>query len=102
MPAHALLEGRDLLRPRPRDRGQRHVPLGEMDEAAVEVIGRHRATGAPLRPFRAEHEVIDDQLAAAVEEVRERLLSAVRPREDIALLDPLPGELAALPAELVA
>ena len=45
--------------------------------------------------------MIDDQLAPSVEEVRERLLAA-RPIEDIRLLDPLPGQLAALPAEVIA
>jgi hypothetical protein len=43
----------------------------------------------------------DDQLAASVEEVGERLL-AVRPVEDIPLLHPDPGQFAALPAQLIA
>src|SRR5205809_7226873 len=45
--------------------------------------------------------MIDDQLAASVEEIGERLL-AVRPLEDIPLLHPDPGQLAASPAQLIA
>jgi hypothetical protein len=45
--------------------------------------------------------MVNDQLAAAREEVGERLL-AVRPVEDVRLLDLDPGQRPALPAQLVA
>src|SRR5262245_29837501 len=48
-----------------------------------------------------EHRVIDDQLAAPREEVTE-CLRPVLALEGVGLLDELPGQLAPLPAELVA
>jgi hypothetical protein len=101
VPAHALLERFDLGQRRSRNRHQRHVVMLEMDESAVDVIGLERAADAAFLPSRAEHEMIDDQLAASIEEVGERLL-AVRPIEQIGLFDPDPGQLAALPCHLVA
>ncbi|MDT5326770.1 MAG: hypothetical protein QOF25_3922, partial [Mycobacterium sp.] len=37
-----------------------------------DVVGHHRAPGASLIPFGAEHEVLNDQLAATVEQIDER------------------------------
>src|SRR6266511_4854098 len=65
------------------------------------MIGPERAALATLLPSWSEHEMHDDQLAASIEEVGERLL-AVRPVEAIPLLHPDPGQLAALPAQLIA
>ena len=45
--------------------------------------------------------MVDDQLVAAGEEIRE-CLRAVRTFEDIVLLDPFPRQFAALPAQFVA
>ena len=47
---------------------------------------------------RRQHEVIDGELAAAPEQIRERAL-ALRPFEHIGLLDLDPGQLAALGAK---
>src|SRR5262249_3831865 len=52
-------------------------------------------------PFGAEHEVVDDELAATLEEVGERL-PAARALEDVRLVDPDPRQRAPLSAELVA
>ena len=57
-----------------------------------------RTSGVPLR---AEHEVIDDELASIFEKVSQLLLS-FRPLEDVFLLHFDPRELAALPAQIVA
>jgi hypothetical protein len=100
-PAHALLEGLDLGQRRPRNRHQRHVPGIQVHDVAVEIVGRPGAARATLLPLRPEHEVIDDQLAAAVEEVGESLL-ALRPVEVIGLVDLDPGQLAPLGAQAVA
>jgi len=100
-PAHALLEGFDLRQRRARDREQGDVALREVPVRAVDVVGQERAAWAALLPPRTEHEVIDDQLAAPVEQVGEGLLP-VRPLEDVALLDPHPGQLAALGAQPIA
>src|SRR6185295_10741962 len=56
---------------------------------------------AALLPVGAEHEVIDDELALAGEEVGERLLS-LRAIEDVFLLDLFPWELATLAAQRIA
>jgi hypothetical protein len=54
-----------------------------------------------LLPSRTEHEVIDDELALAAEQVGERLLAA-RSVENIILFDFFPRQLAALLAQRVA
>src|SRR5207245_1737631 len=56
---------------------------------------------AALRPVGAEHEVVDDELALAGEEVGEGVLS-LGAVEDVFLLDLLPGELAPLGAQRIA
>jgi hypothetical protein len=50
------------------------------------MVDLERAADTALLPSRTEHEMFDDQLAAAVEEVGERLL-AIRCVEDVRLLD---------------
>ena len=54
-----------------------------------------------LVPVRAEHEVVDDELAPGAEQTGQRLL-AVRAVEDVCLLDLLPGKRPSQPAQLVA
>jgi hypothetical protein len=49
---------------------------------------------------RPHHEVLDEELAAATEQVGQGQ-PALGPFEDVFLLDPDPGQLAALPADLV-
>ena len=44
----------------------------EMDRDAIEIIGPERALLAPFLPIGSEHEVIDDQMGAPVEEIAER------------------------------
>src|SRR5262249_30083525 len=72
----------------------------EVDESPLVVVGVERTADAPFLPIRAEHEVVDDQLALAPEEVRKRLF-AVRPIEGVGPFDLDPGQRAALPAQLV-
>src|SRR5205823_586421 len=67
----------------------------------LEVVRPERADRTALLPVRAEHEVIDEQLAAAVEEISQRLL-AVWALEDVLLLDRLPGKALSLLRQLVA
>jgi hypothetical protein len=61
------------------------------------MVGQHGATGAAFLPFRAEHEVIHNRLAALIEQVGKGHLSA-RAVEDVVLLDLLPRQFTALPA----
>src|SRR5262249_37803584 len=85
---------------------QRHVMTVEVRENAVEMVGDERATGATgvllIDPVpEPEHEVIDEQLRAAVEEVRERLRPFAR-LEDVLPLDRDPRKVPATARELVA
>src|SRR2546426_6668407 len=73
----------------------------EVHEGAVDMIGQERAAPAALLPPRTEHEMIDDQLAASLEEVSERLL-ALRPVEHIRFFDLDPGQVAPLGTQLIA
>jgi hypothetical protein len=73
------------------------TPAGD----SIEVVGPEGAGRAPLLPTRVEHEVIDDQLASSVKELRQRFL-AVWSFKDILLVDALPGQIASLLAEPVA
>src|SRR6266480_8130051 len=66
----------------------------------VEVVGPERADRTAGLVFWIEHEVIDEQLAAAVEQLRQRLLTA-RAFEDVVLLDRLPRQSLPLPGQLV-
>src|SRR5207248_1513994 len=51
-------------------------------------------------PLRRKHEVVDDELTAILEDIRERL-GAVRAIEDVQLVDLLPRQLAPLPAQRI-
>ena len=65
-PAHASFVGLELVQRRPGHRHQVDVPMIEMNDDTVVVIGPERAAGTTLVPFRPEHEVINDQLAFAL------------------------------------
>jgi len=51
---------------------KRHVATIEMDRDSAEIVSPERARLAPLLPLRGKHEMIDDQLRAAVEEIGKR------------------------------
>jgi hypothetical protein len=72
-----------------------------MLHSAVEIVRPEGAVLAALLPIGAKHEVIDDELAAALEQLAQTL-AAVGPVEDVLLLDPDPGERAPLLVQLVA
>src|ERR1700674_1723682 len=71
-----------------------------MHQTPVEMIGQEGTARATLFPARTEHEVIHNQLASAVEEAGQSL-PAVRSLEDILFFNLLPGQFAALPAQLI-
>src|SRR5919201_3332366 len=72
-----------------------------MREHAVEAVRGRRAGGAAGGVVGSEHEVVDDELRAAVEQLRQRAC-AVLGVEAFLLLQRHPGELAPLPREFVA
>src|SRR4030095_3577326 len=100
-PVHAALEGFDPRQGRARDGYERQIAMLEMPARAVDMVGAERAADAAFLPVRPEHEMLDHELAAPVEQVGERHL-ATRPVEYIGLVDLHPGQLAALGTELVA
>jgi hypothetical protein len=65
------------------------------------LVGAGRAARAAVFPARIEHEVADDKLHAAFEEVEQARL-AVRTFEDIVLFDPDHRQHAALDIERIA
>ena len=75
--------------------------MGEVDTEPVVVVGPEGADGTTLLPVGAEHEVVDDELAAAVEKLLEGLRT-VRRVEDVRLVDSDPRQVATLTAEFVA
>ena len=72
-----------------------------MDGPGVVGVRTRRAGRAARRVVRAEHEVVDEELRAPVEELGQRLRPLVR-LERVLLLDRHPGQLSTLPRELVA
>src|SRR4051794_19915966 len=71
-----------------------------MPERAFDIVGPERTADAAFIPARAEHEVVDDQLAAAAEQAGQRLF-AVRSIEQVILLYFDPGQFTALGTEPV-
>src|SRR2546423_6866979 len=72
-----------------------------MDRVRIDRVGDRGADGTARLVRRAEHEMVDEQLRATIEELGERL----RPRlglEAVVLLDRHPGELPPLLRERVA
>lgn len=73
----------------------------EMHKRSIEMIREERAARASSLPIRTEHEVIDDQLAAAIEEIGKRF-PAGRRIENIVFLDLHPGQGHALRIDAIA
>jgi hypothetical protein len=76
------------------------VHMGEVPD----LVDEHRTAGTACRrpPLDAggEHEVVEDELAAALEQVEEAL-GTVRPLEDVVLVDPDHRQPAALGGQRV-
>jgi hypothetical protein len=69
-------------------------------QEAVEAIDHRRAGRAPRLVTRSEHEVVVEQLTAAVEQLRQRA-RALLGFEAVLLVDRDPWQLAPLPRQLV-
>src|SRR4051812_50077475 len=72
----------------------------QVRERAVDGVGHRRAGRAAGLVAGAEHEVVDEQLAAAVEQLRQRARAFVR-LEAVLLFDANPGQLAPSPGQFV-
>ena len=97
-PAHALFEGLDFGECAAGDGYVRDVVMLEVLACAVDMVGEEGAAGAAFFPSGAEHEVIDDELAASGKEIGEGYFTAGAV-EDVGLGDFDPGERAAFCAE---
>jgi hypothetical protein len=86
---------------RPRHRAEHDVVIREVDREAVEAVGDRRARRTPRGVLGPEHEVVDEQLRASPEEVRQRGAALVT-FEYILLVEPDPGQCLPLAGELVA
>ena len=71
-PAHPLLVGLQLGERRARHRRKRDVVILQVDDDAVEPVRDRRAGRTPGRVVGPEHEVVDEELRAPSEEVRQR------------------------------
>src|SRR5207247_2312718 len=88
-PTHPALERPQLRNRRARDRSEGDVVIGQVDDGAVEAIGNRRAGRTPRRVVGPEHEVVDEELRAPPEEVRQRGAPLVG-LESVLLVDPDP------------
>src|SRR5215471_21014926 len=73
----------------------------QMGADAGKAVGAQRAMRTSGLVVRMEHEVVDDELAAPVEQIGERLFAA-RAVEAVLLRHALPGQIALQSAHLVA
>src|SRR5450755_3813917 len=98
-PAHPLPEWLDLADRRPGYRRVRGVVRMQVSQV-TDVVGLIRADRAASVPGRVEHEVLDDELCPALEEIQQAG-PAVRALEDVVLLDRDSWQLAAPGGDLL-
>ena len=98
--AHPIPVGKQLLERSARGADQGDVARLQVDDLRVERVGDRGADGAAGLIGRAEHEVVDEQLRAPVEELGQGL-GAVGGLEAVLLLDRHPGELPPFAGKLV-
>jgi hypothetical protein len=89
LPAHAFLEGFDLVERSARNHRERGIAIGQVHGRTVEMIRHVRTAWAALLPAWTEHEVVHNELAAAIEKIGQRYLALAR-IEFIPLLYPFP------------
>src|SRR4051795_11033046 len=99
LPAQAPPERLELLEAGPRGDREGHVPRMQVGGMA-DLVDEHAAAVTALVLVRSEHEVVEDELAAALEQVHERGLPS-RAFEDVVLIDRQAGQPAPGGGELV-
>src|SRR5262249_51884868 len=88
-PSHPPLVRLELLVRRARDRPEHHVMVGQVRGEPVEAVGDRRAGRAAGGVIGPEHEVVDEELRAPAEKVRQRG-APFAGLESILLVDPNP------------
>ena len=104
-PAHLLLVVLELAQRSDQLTNERNVAAVQMGDNTVEMIGDQGASGASLALVGepesiAEHEMIDEELRAPSEEVRQRGAALIS-LETILLVDANPRQLLSPPRQLV-
>src|SRR5450631_2595431 len=74
-PAHALFEGFDFGERSTRRYHKRGIAIGKVNGRTVKMICQVRAAWAALLPAGTKHEVVHNELAAAVEKIGQRYLA---------------------------
>src|SRR5918996_1544346 len=101
LPAHPLLVGSQTVDRCPREAEERDVALVQVDQLAIEPVCEARASGTgPDLVIRPVHDVVREELRAAIEQIGESPLPGVGV-ELVLLLDRDPGELEPLPLDLL-
>src|SRR6266446_480022 len=100
-PAHALAEGGQRLNWRTRYADHVRVASPKVWEHSIDAVGDRRAGWTPRLVAWAKHKVVDDELRAAIEQVRQSP-PAVRGLQRVNLLDRYPRKLPTLTGELIA
>src|SRR6266511_895053 len=101
LPAHPLLIGDEPVDRYPREAHERDVALVQVDQLTIEPVREARAAWAcPDLVIRPVHDVVGEELRAAIEQLGEGLLS-VPGVEFVLLRDRDPWELEPLPLDLL-
>src|SRR5262249_3640661 len=100
-PAHPFAHDLNLVDGRARNYNIGDIVVVKMLEQAVDVIDLERTPDALMRNTWPHHEMFDEELAATVEERRQRDFPVWR-IEHIFFLDPDPGQRASRGAQIIA
>ena len=100
-PPHPPLVLLQLLERRPRDSPEHHVMIGQVNYEPVEAVRDRRAGRTARRVVGPEHEVVDEELRAPSEEVRQQGAAFIS-LKSVLLVDPNPRQLLTSPRQLVA
>src|ERR1035437_1932209 len=101
VPAHSLSVSEQLFERSARDTDHRYVTRREVWENSVEAVGRRRTLQTAGSIPWPKHEMVDDELRAAAEEVEKRNASRVA-LESLNLVHPDPRQFPALSRQLIA
>src|SRR5258708_20934649 len=99
-PAHALFERLYFGERGARNGNQGRVAMVQVRVQSIEIVSPERAMRATFIPIRVKHEMVDDELAAALEELGQHLLAAWAGKR-ILLFNLLPWKVAPLAVQAV-
>src|ERR1035441_4008110 len=100
-PAHSLSVSEQLFERSARDTDHRYVTRREVWENSVEAVGRRRTLQTAGSIPWPKHEMVNDELRASMEEVRQQRASLLG-FESILLVDRNPRQLLPLSSQLIA